>query len=36
MDCRATRLREIEVYHNKRLILPDDPWKLKWNIFLIL
>ncbi len=34
-DLRATRLREFEEYR-RCVILPDDPWKVKWNFLLFV
>lgn len=36
MRGKARRLREMQEYQKKCIILPDDPWKLKWNLFLIM
>ena len=34
---KATWLREMKEYKQKKcIILPDDPWKMKWNLFLIV
>ena len=37
MDIRAVlRLRDLKNYRNKCIILPDDPWKVKWNVLLVM
>ena len=36
MEPEKNRLRDFKEYQKKCLILPDDPWKLRWNLFLVV